>query len=169
MADEMKNTIEENKQLKLELVAMKENCQNSQKDLVEMTDKKDDISLETINLMNAKKDLKQANDALTAESAQKAAEITRLNEQLDKTKDDYGGKEERVERLKEEVENLKEQLHRAQHELDTKSTEFEAGKVTVEQRFLADTREKDMEIMVLKERFDDERKKTEMTRKQMED
>lgn len=83
---------QENKQLKLELVAMKENCQNSQQDLVVMTDKKDDISLETINLMNAKKDLKQANDALTAESAQKAAEITRLNEQLDKTKDDYGGK-----------------------------------------------------------------------------
>ena len=92
MKEEMAKMMDENKQLTLEFVAMKENCLNSQQDLSKMVTEKDNLSLEMFNLINAKKELMRIKEELTRQNNEKTGTITQLREAIDKVQDDSAGK-----------------------------------------------------------------------------
>jgi len=159
---------EEKKQLAMELVAVKESYSEMKEKLQNLGKKKDDVSLEMVNLINAKKDLKRKETELTQANETKAEEIKKFRAELAEMERVLGDRDQEITMLKHTTGDLKQDLHRVQFELDTKTHHFEADKLDIEKNYIAHTRDKDAETFILKEKFDAERTKMEEERVDIE-
>lgn len=166
---ENENLREEHKQLALELVALKENYLEEKNNSKAKAKEKDDISLEMVNLINAKKRLTENETVMQKDIDEKAAVIKELREDIGTLQEERVMKDGEINMLKHTLEDLKQDVHRTQFELDNKTIQFEAEKVDVEKNYIAHTRDKDAEIFILKEKFDAERKKMEESRVELDE
>jgi len=143
--------VAEKKQLVLELVAVKESFTKLKGEQEQLQKKNDDINVNMVNLINAKKELERQDTENNKLLSEQATEIAQLKEQCEKMQEELLQKEREVNELRHNIQDLSQEVNSSNWERARQETDMVTEKNELEKNAIAYTRDRDAELLILKE------------------